>query len=229
MTLVDRLAGSGDVPRGWRLVKARDHRLIATLGGATVIDAHPRKHRGGADVVERLEALERGEQPTPAAAHGDRASGRGSGVASSSGPAASKPGSKSERRSAPTAPQPHLDDAALALADVLEEDGERPRADPELAEAVGLDRRAAGDGLDQLVRAGRAVRVAKTLHYAPGALATLEQRIVSACERDGQVTIASVRDELETSRRYAQALLEHLDAKKVTRRLGDTHILRRRR
>ncbi|MBA3840389.1 MAG: SelB C-terminal domain-containing protein, partial [Thermoleophilaceae bacterium] len=34
---------------------------------------------------------------------------------------------------------------------------------------------------------------------------------------------------LATSRRYAQALLEHLDAKKVTRRAGDAHVLRRRR
>jgi selenocysteine-specific elongation factor len=37
-----------------------------------------------------------------------------------------------------------------------------------------------------------------------------------------------VRDELGTSRKYAQALLEHLDAAKVTRRRGDEHVLRRR-
>jgi selenocysteine-specific elongation factor len=37
-----------------------------------------------------------------------------------------------------------------------------------------------------------------------------------------------VRDELGTSRKYAQALLEHLDRTRVTRRLGDAHVLRRR-
>jgi selenocysteine-specific elongation factor len=35
-----------------------------------------------------------------------------------------------------------------------------------------------------------------------------------------------VRDELGTSRRYAQALLEHLDAQRITRRAGDAHVLR---
>jgi selenocysteine-specific elongation factor len=48
------------------------------------------------------------------------------------------------------------------------------------------------------------------------------------CERDGSATIASVRDELGTSRKYAQALLEHLDGQKVTVRRGDEHVLRRR-
>jgi selenocysteine-specific elongation factor len=42
----------------------------------------------------------------------------------------------------------------------------------------------------------------------------------------GQITIAEVRDLLGTSRKYAQALLEHLDATKVTRRVGDAHVLR---
>ncbi|MGH3994090.1 MAG: SelB C-terminal domain-containing protein, partial [Pseudonocardiaceae bacterium] len=48
------------------------------------------------------------------------------------------------------------------------------------------------------------------------------------CERDGRATIAGVRDELGLSRRYAQALLEHLDGEKVTVRRDDGHVLRRR-
>jgi selenocysteine-specific elongation factor len=49
---------------------------------------------------------------------------------------------------------------------------------------------------------------------------------MAICRRDGSATIASVRDELGTSRRYAQALLEHLDAVKLTIRRGDSHVLR---
>jgi selenocysteine-specific elongation factor len=41
------------------------------------------------------------------------------------------------------------------------------------------------------------------------------------------VTIAGLRDRLGTSRKYAQALLEHFDAVRVTRRVGDEHVLRR--
>jgi len=34
----------------------------------------------------------------------------------------------------------------------------------------------------------------------------------------GKITLAEVRDRFLTSRKYAQALLEHLDAEKITRR-----------
>jgi selenocysteine-specific elongation factor len=37
----------------------------------------------------------------------------------------------------------------------------------------------------------------------------------------GQISLAEVRDLFQTSRRYAQALLEHLDAIGVTVRDGD--------
>ena len=69
-------------------------------------------------------------------------------------------------------------------------------------------------------------RVSRNLHFHPEPLAELEARVIAICERDGGATIASVRDELGTSRKYAQALLEHLDGTKVTRRIGDEHKLR---
>jgi selenocysteine-specific elongation factor len=122
-----------------------------------------------------------------------------------------------------------LDEAALRLARLLEHDGERPRADAELAEAAGLDPGTARRRLGDLVRAGRAVRVAHNLHWAPEPLGELKARVLAICQREGEVTLAGVRDELGTSRRYAQALLEHLDAEKVTVRRGDARVLRRRR
>jgi selenocysteine-specific elongation factor len=125
-------------------------------------------------------------------------------------------------------PAEELDDAALRLAALLRSDGAAPRADAELAEAAGLDPRAAAERLRLLERAGQAVRVARNLHFHPEPLAELEARAIVICERDGHATIAGVRDELGTSRRYAQALLEHLDRTKVTRRDGDVHVLRGR-
>jgi selenocysteine-specific elongation factor len=114
------------------------------------------------------------------------------------------------------------------MASLLRSDGDAPRTDSDLAEAAGLDQRAADERLRRLERAGQAVRVARNLHFHPEPLAGLEARIVAICERDGSATIAGVRDELGTSRKYAQALLEHLDRTKVTRRDGDAHVLRRR-
>jgi selenocysteine-specific elongation factor len=121
-----------------------------------------------------------------------------------------------------------LGEEALRLASLLDSDGFEPRADGELAAATGIESRDAARLWPPLERAGRAIRVAGNLHFAPGPLAELSRRIVELCERDGATTIAAVRDELGTSRRYAQALLEHLDATKVTIRRGDEHVLRRR-
>jgi len=83
--------------------------------------------------------------------------------------------------------------------------------------------------LPALRDAGRVVRVGRALHYHRDALAKAEARVVALAQRDGKVTIASLRDELQTSRKFAQALLEHFDAARVTRRVGDEHVLRGRR
>ena len=82
--------------------------------------------------------------------------------------------------------------------------------------------------LAALRAAGRAVRVSKTLHYHPDALADVRRRVVAAAHaHGGAITLSQVRDELQTSRKFAQALLEHLDSEKVTIRRGDEHFLRR--
>jgi selenocysteine-specific elongation factor len=41
----------------------------------------------------------------------------------------------------------------------------------------------------------------------------------------GTTNVAAVRDRFNTSRRYAIALLEHLDETRVTRRQGDDRVL----
>jgi selenocysteine-specific elongation factor len=42
----------------------------------------------------------------------------------------------------------------------------------------------------------------------------------------GKITVAEVRDLFHTSRKYALALMEYLDAQKITRRIGDERVLR---
>ncbi len=69
----------------------------------------------------------------------------------------------------------------------------------------------------------------RSLHYHPDTIAAVEQVVVKAAARgDGAITIAQLRDELGTSRKFAQALLEHLDAERVTIRRGDQHVVRAR-
>jgi selenocysteine-specific elongation factor len=204
------------------LVPARGDRLVIrsvappdTIGGGVVVHAAPRKHGPSDEVVEWLSAVERGgDMPDPAerrrleAAEAADREARGS--AGEGGGSAGEP----------------LDDAALSLAAVLHADGREPRTDVDLAAAVGLDRADAAGCLRRLEQAGQAVRVGPNLHFHAEPLAEVEARVVAICERAGEATIAGVRDELGTSRKYAQAILEHLDATKVTRRRGDAHVLR---
>jgi selenocysteine-specific elongation factor len=100
----------------------------------------------------------------------------------------------------------------------LREAGVEPPLDSELD---------AGD-LAALRQAGRAIRVNKNLHYHVDALTDIRARLIELAKRnDGVVTLAQLRDELATSRKFAQALLEHFDSEKVTIRRGDEHVLRR--
>ena len=110
--------------------------------------------------------------------------------------------------------------SALALEARLRAAGFEPPLDSELDAA----------DLVALRDAGRAVRVTRTLHYHPDAIAAVKQVVIDTAARgDGAITIAQLRDQLGTSRKFAQALLEHLDAERVTIRRGDQHFVRGRR
>ena len=110
-----------------------------------------------------------------------------------------------------------LSDDALALEAQLKAAGYEPPLDE--------DR----ELLAELREHGRAVRLGPTMHIHTDALDEVRDRVIAAIERDGQITLAGLRDELQTSRKYAQALLEHFDAERVTLRRGDARVLRRRR
>ena len=73
------------------------------------------------------------------------------------------------------------------------------------------------------------MRVGRTMHYHSDALAEIERRVIDVIEREGSITLSRLRDELHTSRKFAQALLEHFDSEKLTMRRGDEHVLRRAR
>jgi len=52
-------------------------------------------------------------------------------------------------------------------------------------------------------------------------------KVKSALAQKGQLTLAEVRDLLGTTRKYVQALLEHLDAINLTVRDGDARRLKK--
>ena len=74
---------------------------------------------------------------------------------------------------------------------------------------------------------GRMVRVGDGLAVGAAAYAEARRVLVEECESAGSITLARFRDLLGTSRRPAQLLLERFDADGITRRVGDTRVLRR--
>ena len=73
---------------------------------------------------------------------------------------------------------------------------------------------------------GDIVRVGDGIVFDAATYAEITSRIVERLRESGTITLAELRDLLGASRKYAQALLEHLDAKRVTRRVGDERVLR---
>ena len=82
------------------------------------------------------------------------------------------------------------------------------------------------DLLAHLIDTGAVVDVGDGIMFDAGAFAAMRDRVRAYIEQHGTVTLAQARDLLGTSRRYAQAVLEHLDRLRVTRRVGDERVLR---
>jgi selenocysteine-specific elongation factor len=120
----------------------------------------------------------------------------------------------------PAAAEPApLSDSALALEERLRAAGHEP------PNAADLE----ADDLAALRAAGRAVRVGRAMYAHPEALAAVRARVEAVVAAEGAITLARLRDELQTSRKFAQAHLEHLDAERVTKRLpDDSRVLRGR-
>ena len=120
---------------------------------------------------------------------------------------------------APPSPAAALGPAALVLEERLRAAGHEPPTEAELGDAA--------EHLPALRAAGRAVRVGRSMYAHPDAMDAVRDRVVAIAEGEGQVTLARLRDELGTSRKFAQALLEHMDASRVTlRRPDDSRVLR---
>ena len=124
------------------------------------------------------------------------------------------------RPAAPAEPRP-LSASALEIEARLREAADRPPRDSELGDEAPA-------ALAELRAAGRVVRLDRATHVHREALDAVAARVAEIVAAEGSITLARLRDDLDTSRRYAQALLEALDADRVTLRLpDDRRVLRR--
>jgi selenocysteine-specific elongation factor len=92
--------------------------------------------------------------------------------------------------------------------------------------SVKETRRALGEALYYaLIDLGRLRQLNADVVYESDQYEELTRKITTFLQDNGEIDAAQTRDLLHTSRKYAIALLEHLDDIKVTKRIGDVRVL----
>ena len=79
-----------------------------------------------------------------------------------------------------------------------------------------------------LLKRDEAVDLGGSLFAARESAEEVLERIKAVCLERGEISLAGLRDDLGTSRKYAQAWLEYSDAAGLTSRTGDVRVLTRR-
>ncbi len=80
--------------------------------------------------------------------------------------------------------------------------------------------------LNLLDEQGKVVRVSETVVYSAKAYEQMVDIVSEYIRENGEISVANVRDVLGTSRKYALALMDYMDHKRITRRVGDARVLR---
>jgi len=99
----------------------------------------------------------------------------------------------------------------------------QPYTPPSVAEATAST---GPDVLQALIEAKTLTRVNEGVLFLAETYHEMVERIVVHLRSEGSITVAQVRDMFATSRKYALPLMEHLDERRVTRRVGDKRVLR---
>ncbi|MBS3783028.1 MAG: selenocysteine-specific translation elongation factor [Anaerolineae bacterium] len=100
---------------------------------------------------------------------------------------------------------------------------QHPYAPPSIKESI----EAVGEDVFRvLLRRGELVQASPDVVFLSETYEDMVSQIRTWIERKGSITLAEVRDRFNSSRKYAQALLEHLDEVEITKRVGDRRVLR---
>ena len=80
------------------------------------------------------------------------------------------------------------------------------------------------DLLNLLIERKQAVKLSEGVVLSTKAYNEMVGEVMGRLAASGKITLAEVRDMFQTSRKYTQAFLEHLDSEKMTRRVGDERV-----
>lgn len=115
-----------------------------------------------------------------------------------------------------------VDGKAAALVELL---GRQPFTPPSLSEAL-QQTGATSEVIRALAQRGEIVRLSDDIAFTKEAFEAAVTMVKEIISGSGSITVGQLRDRMGASRRPVLALLEHLDAEHVTRRVGDVRVLR---
>jgi selenocysteine-specific elongation factor len=107
--------------------------------------------------------------------------------------------------------------------------GAQPMAPPdpkEIEKQLGVSRNRLNEVVRLLERDGSVVRVATDLYFLAGAVAEIKSVLCGFLTEKGDITAASFRDLIGSSRKYTIPLLEYFDREGLTIRIGDVRRLK---
>ncbi len=100
-----------------------------------------------------------------------------------------------------------------------------PYTPPGRAEAETI---AGAEVLSALIEQGRLVKLgsgADSVLFLRESYDEAKGRIIAFLREHGKITVAEARDILGATRKYIVPLLEHMDERRITRRVGDVRVL----
>lgn len=97
-----------------------------------------------------------------------------------------------------------------------------PPNEPDVVRQLGNE----GELLEAMLEQGLLVRISGGVLFRHADFGEIMERVRATAQERGTITLAQVRDLFDTSRKYAQAILEEMDTRRLTRREGDTRVLR---
>jgi selenocysteine-specific elongation factor len=98
-----------------------------------------------------------------------------------------------------------------------------PFTPPSLKECQAL---AGEEVVNALVELGELTAVSQDALFRTQDYRAMLEKVQAVIRAKGDITLAEARDTLQTTRKYAQALLEHMDAVGITVRIGDSRRLK---
>jgi selenocysteine-specific elongation factor len=133
-----------------------------------------------------------------------------------------RPAGGTARKSVP------VEDLSGKMGEFIAAAGIEPPTIKEIMERFRCDEKRVRDNLALLVRSGAVARISSDLFYGSGALDGLREKLVTLLREKGEIIPTDFRDVTGLSRKFLIPLLEYFDSEKVTIRVGDKRVLRKR-